>query len=59
MQVCDTVLSKEKIREIIAKRGAKEINDGDVVTMGIGFTNLDAAYIPNEMKVTIHYENGV
>ncbi len=59
MQVCDTVLSKEKIREIIAKRVAKEFKDGDVVTLGIGLPNLAAAYIPPEMNVIIHSENGV
>ena len=33
--VCEQ-LTKEKIKEIIAKRAAKEFKDGDVVTLGIG-----------------------
>ncbi len=30
-------LTKEEIREIVAKRAAKEFKEGDVVTLGIGF----------------------
>lgn len=55
----ETILSKEKIREIIAKRVVKEFKDGDVVTLGIGLPNEAAAYIPSDINVTIHSENGV
>lgn len=55
----DTVLSKEKIREIIAKRVAKEFKDGDVVTLGIGLPNEVSSYIPSDINVVIHAENGV
>ena len=57
--VVDTVLSKEKIREIIAKRVAKELKDGNVVTLGIGLPNEVANYIPNDINIIIHSENGV
>lgn len=51
-------LSKEKIREIIAKRAAKEFKEGDTVTLGIGFPTAVADYIPQEMNVTFQSENG-
>lgn len=57
--VVDAVLSKEKIREIIAKRVAKELKDGNVVTLGIGLPNEVANYIPNDINIIIHSENGV
>ena len=31
------LLTKEKVRQIIAKRAAKEFKEGDVVTLGIGY----------------------
>ncbi|MCD8024935.1 MAG: 3-oxoacid CoA-transferase subunit B [Candidatus Gastranaerophilales bacterium] len=55
----ETVLSREKVREIIARRVAKEFNDGDVVTLGIGLPNEVAAHIPSGINVVIHSENGV
>ena len=57
--VVDAVLSKEKIREIIARRVAKELKDGNVVTLGIGLPNEVANYIPNDINIIIHSENGV
>ena len=56
---CETVLSKEKIREIISKRVVKEFKDGDVITLGIGLPNEAANYIPSDINVIIHSENGV
>ena len=44
-------LSKEKIREIIAKRAAKEFKDGDVVTLGIGLPTEVTKYIPEDIDV--------
>ncbi len=52
-------LGKEKIREIIAKRAAKEFKDGDVVTLGIGLPTEVANYIPENMHVTFQSENGL
>ncbi len=57
--VIDTVLSKEKVREIIARRTAKELKDGNVVTLGIGLPNEVANYIPEGVNILIHSENGV
>ncbi|WP_313527573.1 3-oxoacid CoA-transferase subunit B [Anaerotignum sp.] len=45
-------------KEIIAKRIASEIQDGDVVNLGIGLPTMVASYIPNDMDVTLHSENG-
>lgn len=46
------------IREIIAKRVAKELKDGDVVNLGIGLPTLVANYIPEDIDVTFQSENG-
>ncbi len=55
----NTVFSREKIKEIIGKRVAKEFKDGDVVTLGIGLPNEAANYIPDDIRVIINSENGV
>lgn len=52
-------LSKEKIREIIAKRAAKEFQNGDVVTLGIGLPTAVADYVPEGINVTFQSENGL
>ncbi len=46
-------------KELIARRVAQELNDGDVVNLGIGLPTLVANYIPKEMKVYLHAENGI
>ena len=53
------MLSKEKIREIIAKRAAKEFKDGDVVTLGIGLPTEVTKYIPQDIRVMFQSENGL
>ncbi len=52
-------LSKEQIREIIAKRVAKELHEGDYVTLGIGLPTEAANYIPSSVHVMIQSENGM
>lgn len=52
-------LSKEKIREIIASRVAKELSEGDVVTLGIGLPTEVANYVPKEMHIMFQSENGL
>ncbi len=54
-----TLLSKEKTREIIAKRAAKEFKTGDVVTLGIGLPTEVANYIPENQHVIFQSENGL
>ena len=45
-------------RELIAKRVAKELKDGDVVNLGIGMPTMVANYIPEGMDITFQSENG-
>ncbi len=45
-------------KEIIAKRIAKEINDGYVVNLGIGLPTLVSNYIDADKDVTFQSENG-
>ena len=42
----------------IAKRCAKEFQDGDFVNLGIGLPTQVADYIPDDIMVTFHSENG-
>lgn len=51
-------MDKNQIKELIAKRVAKELNDGDVVNLGIGLPTLVANFIPDEIDVTFQSENG-
>lgn len=52
-------LSKDEIRQIIAKRVAKEFNEGDVVTLGIGLPTAAADYVPAEKNIIFQSENGL
>lgn len=55
----DFALSKDQIREIIAKRVAKEFREGDVVTLGIGLPTAAADYVPADKHVIFQSENGL
>ncbi|MBE0701365.1 MAG: succinyl-CoA--3-ketoacid-CoA transferase, partial [Acholeplasmataceae bacterium] len=46
-------------KEIIAKRIAKELKNGDVVNLGIGVPSLVADYIPKDVTVYLQSENGI
>lgn len=46
-------------RELIAKRIAKELKDGDVVNLGIGMPTMVANYIPEDVHVMLEAENGI
>lgn len=52
-------LTKEQIREIIARRVAKEFKEGDVITLGIGLPTEVANYIPADVHVMFQSENGM
>ena len=45
-------------KEIIAQRTAQELKDGDFVNLGIGLPTMVANYIPSQIKITLHSENG-
>lgn len=45
-------------KSIIARRGALELNDGDVVNLGIGLPTQVANYAPEAIEVTFQSENG-
>jgi acetate CoA/acetoacetate CoA-transferase beta subunit len=46
------------VKEIIARRVAKEFKDGDVVNLGIGLPTLVADYVPDDVELILHSENG-
>ncbi|MGB4439856.1 MAG: 3-oxoacid CoA-transferase subunit B [Sedimentibacter sp.] len=45
-------------KEIIARRVAQLLKDGDVVNLGIGLPTMVADYIPKDIDVTFQSENG-
>jgi 3-oxoacid CoA-transferase subunit B len=53
-------LSKPRLtREQIAQRAALELPNGAFVNLGWGIPNLVAAYVPPEITVYFHSENGI
>jgi acetate CoA/acetoacetate CoA-transferase beta subunit len=46
-------------KNIIARRIARELHDGDVVNLGIGLPTLVANYLPEGVDITLQSENGV
>ena len=51
-------MEKNEMREVIAKRAAKELHDGDVVNLGIGIPTMIPNYLPEGVTVTLQTENG-
>ena len=47
------------MREVIAKRAALELKDGDVVNLGIGIPTAIPSYLPEGVNVTLQSENGL
>ena len=53
-------MSKARLtREQIAERAAMELPDGVYVNLGWGIPNLIAAYVPANISVYFHSENGI
>lgn len=53
------VLDEELVRHRIARRIAREFEDGDVVNLGIGIPTLVSDHIPGGVRVIFQTENGV
>lgn len=45
--------------EDVAKRMAQELRDGDVVNLGVGLPSLVSSFIPKQISVILHVENGI
>ena len=52
-------MDKNQVREVIARRAALELKDGDVVNLGIGLPTLIPNFLPEGIKVTLQSENGL
>ena len=46
-------------RERIVRRVARELRDGDYVNLGIGMPTLVANFLPVDVEITLHSENGM
>src|SRR4051812_15116059 len=46
-------------RERIVRRVSRELRDGDYVNLGIGMPTLVANFVPPDIQVTLHSENGM
>ena len=51
-------MDSKTAKEMIARRIAKELKDGDVVNLGIGLPTMVANYIPEDINVMLQSENG-
>lgn len=52
-------MTKEEMKTWIAKRAAAELHDGDIATLGIGIPTLIPSYLPEDVHLTLHIDNGV
>ncbi len=52
-------LTKNEIKQIIAKRIAKEFKENDIVTLGIGLPTEAANYVRENLNIIFQSENGI
>ncbi|MDL2219854.1 3-oxoacid CoA-transferase subunit B [Ruminococcaceae bacterium OttesenSCG-928-O06] len=50
---------KDNVKGFIAARVAQELNDGDVVNLGIGLPTMIPSYLPEGVELTMEAENGI
>lgn len=51
-------MDKRETQEYIAKRVGLELNDGDLVNLGIGLPTLVANFVPEGKEIVLQSENG-
>lgn len=53
-------MEKRKLsKEEIARAIAREISEGDCVNLGIGIPTLVSQYLPSDLEIIVHSENGI
>lgn len=52
-------MDRNSVKELIAKRVARELNDGDVVNLGIGLPTYVPKYLPENVTLILQSENGI
>ena len=52
-------MDKSQVKEFIAKRTARELNDGDMVNLGIGLPTMVPSFLPEGIRVILQSENGI
>jgi acetate CoA/acetoacetate CoA-transferase beta subunit len=52
-------MDKQQTRELIARRAAAELQDGDFVNLGIGVPTLVPRFLPETVEVILESENGI
>lgn len=52
-------MKETNFKEVIARRVARELEDGYVVNLGIGLPTMVSNFVPEGVHITLHAENGL